>query len=245
MFQPLDVGIQRVMKLSFKHLAHHDIVDEVCTQIDTGMTDFKVDTSLGTLRNLSLGWVVNAICDIRNEDLILKVCSVHNFGSVQSITDVHDCKAFELCHAGPFNLSHVSMTLPQALEVLCNLHKMNLALYNELSNESRQPTSVLEADDEAPFHETPNGASDIPLEVVQQHLALGPRNAGTEYVIDEYGHLSHPSVAEDADVQVEDLEVEESVTPVTEGTTESRALGCGHCIKKGTWTYGGSRWDID
>ena len=56
-----------------------------------------------------------------------------------------------------------------------------------------------------------------------------------------YGHCSHSSVAEDTDAQVEDLVVEKSVTPVTEGTMESQALGCGHCIKKGTQLYGGSR----
>jgi hypothetical protein len=103
----------------------------------------------------------------------------------------------------------------------------------------------LEADDEAPFPETPDDASDIPLNVVQQHLASGPRNAGTGFVVDEYGHLSRSSIAEDADAQVEDSEVEESATPVTEGATESRALGRGHRMKKGTWPYGGSRWDID
>ena len=30
-----------------------------------------------------------------------------------------------------------------------------------------------------------------------------------------------------------------------EGATESRGLGRGHHIKKGTRPYGGSRWDID
>ena len=74
-----------------------------------------------------------------------------------------------------------------------------------------------------------------------QHLALRPQNAGTGYIIDESGHLSHSSVTEDASAQGEDLVVEESATPVTEGTMESQALGCGHCIKKGTQLYGGSR----
>ena len=86
---------------------------------------------------------------------------------------------------------------------------MNPALFDELSNDSRKPI-----DDKFPFPETPDDASDIPLEVVRQHLASGPRSAGTGYVIDEDGHLSRSSVTEDANAQVE-----ESVTPVIEGAT--------------------------
>ena len=65
-----------------------------------------------------------------------------------------------------------------------NLHKTNPALFDELSNDSRKPT-----DNKVPFPETPDDASDIPLEVVQQHLASGPRSAGIGYVVDEDGHL--------------------------------------------------------
>ena len=79
------------------------------------------------------------------------------------------------------------------------------------------------------------------MDIIQQHLALRPQNAGTGYIVDKSGHLLCSSVTEDANAQVEDLVVEESVTPVTEGTMESQALGCGHCIKKGTQLYGGSR----
>jgi hypothetical protein len=87
-FQPLDVGIQRILKLSMKRSAHRDIVDEVCAQIDAGVTDFKVDTSLGTLRNRSMGWVVNAICDIKHEHLILKVRLLHIPLYIQHGTDI-------------------------------------------------------------------------------------------------------------------------------------------------------------
>jgi hypothetical protein len=53
--------------------AHHDIVNEVMVQMASGMTDIKVDTSLGILRDRVVGWVVRAIDDIDNKDLILKV----------------------------------------------------------------------------------------------------------------------------------------------------------------------------
>jgi len=63
----------------------------------------------------------------------------------------------------------------------------------------------LETNDASPFPETPNDASDIPLEVIQQHLALGPQSPGTGYVVDEDGHLSRSSITEDADSKVEDF----------------------------------------
>jgi hypothetical protein len=72
-WQPLDVGIQRVMKLSMKRSAHRDIVNEVMAQMASGATNIKVDTSLGTLRDRVVGWIVRAIDDINNKDLILKV----------------------------------------------------------------------------------------------------------------------------------------------------------------------------
>lgn len=135
--------------------------------------------------------------------------------------------------------------MPEALEILRNLHKTDPALFNELSNDSGQPASVLDADDEAPFLETPYDASNIPLEVIHQHLALGPQSADTGYVVDEDG-LLRSSATEDADSKVEDLEdVEASVTLMIQGAMESRVLGRGHRIKKGTHPYGGSRWDLD
>jgi hypothetical protein len=76
LFQPLDVGIQRALKLSIKRSAHHDIVQEVLDQIEGGVASesLKVDTTLGTLRDRSVQWIVNAVHDIDKKDLILKVC---------------------------------------------------------------------------------------------------------------------------------------------------------------------------
>lgn len=119
--------------------------------------------------------------------------------------------------------------MPEALEVFRNLHKTDPALFNELSNDSGQPASILDAEDEAPFLETPDDASNIPLEVIHQHLALGPQSADTGYAVDEDDFLLRSSAAEDADSKVEDLEeVEASVTPMIQGATESRVLGHGH-----------------
>ena len=76
-WQPLDVGIQRVLKLSMKRSAHRDIVNEVATQMEAGVTEIKLDTTIKTLRDRAVGWVVNAIHDIDKKDLICKVISTY------------------------------------------------------------------------------------------------------------------------------------------------------------------------
>ena len=75
-WQPLDVGIQRVLKQSMKRSAHKDIVIETMTHLDSGApsSTFKLDTSLGTLRDRSVAWILNAYHDINKEELIMKVC---------------------------------------------------------------------------------------------------------------------------------------------------------------------------
>ena len=78
-WQPLDVGIQRVMKLSIKRSAHRDIVNEVMAQMASGKTDIIIDTTLGTLRNRTVGWIVRAIDDINDKDLILKVSRLSSY----------------------------------------------------------------------------------------------------------------------------------------------------------------------
>jgi hypothetical protein len=62
------------MKLSMRRSVHRDVVNEVQDQLTKGVTDIKVDTTVGTLHDRSVGWVVNAIHDLDRPDLILKVC---------------------------------------------------------------------------------------------------------------------------------------------------------------------------
>jgi hypothetical protein len=73
LWQPLDVGIQRILKLSVRRSAHRDIVREVSDQIVRGDEMIKLDTTLGALRNRAVGWIVNAIHDINKKDIIMKV----------------------------------------------------------------------------------------------------------------------------------------------------------------------------
>jgi DDE superfamily endonuclease len=73
--QPLDVGIQCALKHSMKRSAHKDVVDETMAHLDAGTpeTAFKLDTTLGTLRDCSVAWILNAYHDINKKELILKV----------------------------------------------------------------------------------------------------------------------------------------------------------------------------
>jgi len=76
--QPLDVGIQRVLKQSMKRSAHKDIVDETMAHLDSNISAsaFKLDTTLGTLRDRSVGWILSAYHDISKTELILKASIV-------------------------------------------------------------------------------------------------------------------------------------------------------------------------
>jgi hypothetical protein len=75
LWQPLDVGIQRLLKLSIKRSAHRDIVEEALKQIKAGKAphEIKLNNTVGTLRNRSVGWVVQAINDLDDPAIITKV----------------------------------------------------------------------------------------------------------------------------------------------------------------------------
>jgi hypothetical protein len=75
LWQPLDVGIQRLLKLSIKRSAHRDLVDEASAQIKAGRVahEIKIDTTLPTLRDRSIGWIVQAIHDISDPVTITQV----------------------------------------------------------------------------------------------------------------------------------------------------------------------------
>lgn len=77
-WQPLDVGIQRLLKLSIKRSAHRDIVDEALRQIKAGKVahDIRLDTTVGTLRDRSVRWIVQAIEDISDPKTVTQVAFI-------------------------------------------------------------------------------------------------------------------------------------------------------------------------
>ncbi|KAF9004426.1 hypothetical protein BDZ89DRAFT_967064 [Hymenopellis radicata] len=74
LWQPLDVGIQRVMKLAIKRASHRDVVAEISAQLDADPDGvIRLDMSIGTLRDRSVGWIVAAIRDISDREFVQKV----------------------------------------------------------------------------------------------------------------------------------------------------------------------------
>jgi hypothetical protein len=57
---------------------HKDIIDETLAHLDseTLLGIFKLNTTLGTLRDCSVGWMLNAYHNINKKELILKVSAL-------------------------------------------------------------------------------------------------------------------------------------------------------------------------
>ena len=75
LFQPCDVGIQRVLKLAIKRTALQDIINDTKEQLDSGVTPSMVtfEKRLGVVRDRSVRWLVNGYKAINNPELIKKV----------------------------------------------------------------------------------------------------------------------------------------------------------------------------
>jgi hypothetical protein len=208
------------MKLSIKRSAHRDIVDEVSAQIASGRGEIRLDVTLATLRDRAVGWVVNAICEISNKVLI--------------------CKAFELCRVGSFNLSHASITSTEALSALRNLHKTNPDLFEELSRDS-SANDTEPMTGEPAFSDIVEDASDIPVNIVKDHIASGSIDDG--FRIAEDGSLLLTAAAEDVEFDQEQDDFNKSKVdsePVVEPV-----LGKGHRMKIKRKLHGGTdAWSL-
>ena len=75
LFQPCDVGIQRVLKLAIRRSALQDIISDTVKQLDQGIEPNMVtfEKRLPIVRDLSVKWLVNGYKAINNPDLVKKV----------------------------------------------------------------------------------------------------------------------------------------------------------------------------
>jgi hypothetical protein len=80
LFQPCDVGIQRVLKLAIRRSALQDIVKSTMEQLSQGIEPDMVtfEKGLPVVRNQSVSWLVNGYEAINNPDLVKKVLSNSN-----------------------------------------------------------------------------------------------------------------------------------------------------------------------
>ena len=77
LFQPCDVGIQRVLKLAIRRTALQDVINDTTEQLGHGVEPSKVtfEKRLPVVRNRSIRWLVNGYKAINNPELIKKVIS--------------------------------------------------------------------------------------------------------------------------------------------------------------------------
>lgn len=81
-FQPCNVGIQRILKLAIRWSALQDIVSDTMKQLNTGIEPSKVEfgKKLPLVRNRSVGWLVNGYEAINKCEIVQKVCYLsYNF----------------------------------------------------------------------------------------------------------------------------------------------------------------------
>ena len=75
LFQPCDVGIQRILKLAIRRSALKDIVDSTMQQLNAGVQANEVvfEKKLPVVRNRSVKWLVNGYEAINNHEVVKKV----------------------------------------------------------------------------------------------------------------------------------------------------------------------------
>ena len=75
LFQPCDVGIQRVLKLAIRRSALKDIVDHTMAQLSSGTAPNKItfEKRLPVVRNRSVQWLINGYEAINNPEIVQKV----------------------------------------------------------------------------------------------------------------------------------------------------------------------------
>ena len=76
LFQPCDVGMQRVLKQAITHAQSSDLVTEVSDAIRASAeaSEIRIDTTLGTLHNHSVQWLLKAH-ELTNLSVLVKVVS--------------------------------------------------------------------------------------------------------------------------------------------------------------------------
>jgi len=88
LFQPCDVGIQRVLKLAIRHSALQDIINNTMEQLGQGVEPNMVtfEKKLPTVRNNSVRWLVKGYEAINKPDLVKKVIfkNILNFSYLSS-----------------------------------------------------------------------------------------------------------------------------------------------------------------
>ncbi|EED85048.1 predicted protein [Postia placenta Mad-698-R] len=178
--QPCDTGIQQPLKHVIRQAQHADLVAEALDQIKNkpGGSDpqMKVDMTLGTLRDRSVGWLVDAYRAVNKPEIVKK--------------------AFELCQIEdkPYNLSHQSLTSHAALQLLRNIEQNEPDVWQLVCGYGSEAQHAAGANADEPLFmdemdELIDDAS-IPFSKVVDHIHAGSKMALFGYILNMDGSLS-------------------------------------------------------
>ncbi|KAJ7038746.1 hypothetical protein C8F04DRAFT_1255666 [Mycena alexandri] len=183
--------------------------------LQLGVHEIRLDTTVGTLRDRSVGWVVQAIEDLSDPAVVTK--------------------AWEMCTVGEWNLSQASLTSPAALSVLRELCTTNPILYDAL-NQASTSAIIVGGDVEEPMY--PSGVyddCDVPLDVVADAVTSGGSNIAANFAVDENSGITRSGIAEVSDAEDDESDFEVDSEPV--------ALGRGQRKKTVARRYQGPAWE--
>ncbi|KAG1798387.1 hypothetical protein EV424DRAFT_1332932, partial [Suillus variegatus] len=196
---------------------HADIVDESLSLLKKNNATaavIRLDTTLPTLHDRSLHWLINGYHAINKPDIVKQ--------------------AFFQCKAGTsFNLSFESLTSREALQMLRDVEKNDVETWDQIKTaqykvEKPQSESALD-EVEPPFAQAADvelDPCDIPVDAVLLHITSGgsvPRGYGT----DDSGNLLACNEAEGYD--------QELAASATEGDEEN--FGRGKCRRMENTQY--------
>ncbi|TDL14855.1 hypothetical protein BD410DRAFT_845671 [Rickenella mellea] len=177
LFQPCDIGIQRPLKLSIKRSQNADIVQETLAQLEQGKpaTQVRLDTTVGTLRDRTMNWLVTAYHHVNKPDIVKK--------------------AFAGCKSGEFNLSFESITSPDALQTLRDIQKNEPLVWEKIH---LRADSIIQADgeDEPAFNDCPDDDSAVTIDHLVE-LRNGKKFLNAHVAQEDDGHLRSSGAAED------------------------------------------------
>ncbi|KAJ6464630.1 hypothetical protein C8R47DRAFT_69088 [Mycena vitilis] len=170
---------------------------------DKAPQEIRLDTTVGTLRDRSVGWIVQAIQDLSDPETVTH--------------------AFEMCRVGDWNLSQASLTSPEALAGLRALRTSNPALHASLTQTAETDGFTMvddfdladggDAGSDDPYANVDvYDDCDIPLDIVAAHLSSRGSSVAANFVVDADG-----GIARSGDAEASDGEVEAEAVPLGRG----------------------------
>jgi hypothetical protein len=131
LWQPCDVGIQRPLKLSIKHNQQSEIVNETLAQLQQGIALVGVSFP---------------------RDQQARYHPSGNLGTRFSLRKLTNCfQAFRLCKSGDFNLSHESITSPEALRALREIQRSDPEKWSKINIRKDTEAADNAGEEESPF----------------------------------------------------------------------------------------------